>query len=123
MEKGIRFSKFLIFVITAGGLMAGIPAFTQSPCLRFSPKMAPLPEIDLPAFPLLALPGFPLKTENKDFQPSMVSLPAAYNFQKLAFFCKVEVRMEKSARLPVKFRLGSVDYVDRLEQKRVWVKD
>lgn len=38
----------------------------------------------------------------------------------LAFFCLVELHLEKAARLPIKFRLGSVDYVDRLEGKRDW---
>ena len=44
-------------------------------------------------------------------------LPRAYHYGELAFFCKVEVRLEQSARLPVKFRLGNVNYVDRLEGK------
>ncbi|MEL6629694.1 MAG: hypothetical protein AAFQ92_29705, partial [Bacteroidota bacterium] len=38
----------------------------------------------------------------------------------LAFFCRVELHLEKAANIPIKFRLGSVDYVDRLEGKRDW---
>lgn len=45
-------------------------------------------------------------------------LPAAWCYRDLAFFCKLEVKMEKAARFPVKFRLGDVEYVDRLEGKR-----
>lgn len=44
--------------------------------------------------------------------------PAAYAYKDLAFFCKIEVQLEKAVKLPVKFRLGSVDYVDYLEGKR-----
>ncbi|MEN0003669.1 MAG: hypothetical protein AAF798_05985 [Bacteroidota bacterium] len=43
--------------------------------------------------------------------------PNAYSYQDLAFFCKLEVQMEKKARFPIKFRLGEVQYVDKLEGK------
>ena len=43
--------------------------------------------------------------------------PKAYSYDELAFFCKVEVQIEKAARIPFKFRLGDVQYVDYLEQK------
>lgn len=38
--------------------------------------------------------------------------------QHLAFFCRVEAKNDKAAKMPVRFRLGSVDYVDYLEGKR-----
>jgi hypothetical protein len=44
--------------------------------------------------------------------------PKAWCYADLAFFCKLEVKMEKAARFPIKFRLGDVGYVDRLEGKR-----
>jgi len=43
--------------------------------------------------------------------------PKIYAFEELTFFCKIEVELEKAAGIPVKFRLGSVPYVDRLEGK------
>ena len=46
------------------------------------------------------------------------SQPLAYAYKDLAFFCKIEVQLEKSIKMPIKFRLGSVDYVDYLEKKR-----
>ncbi len=49
------------------------------------------------------------------FQTS--TTPKIYAFEELAFFCKIEVELEKAAKIPVKFRLGSVPYVDRLEGK------
>lgn len=45
-------------------------------------------------------------------------IPQAWCYQELAFFCKIEVKMERAARFPIKFRLGDVQYVDWLEQKR-----
>ena len=41
----------------------------------------------------------------------------SYCQDDLAFFCRLEVKMEKKAKLPVKVRLGDVQYVDYLEGK------
>jgi hypothetical protein len=46
------------------------------------------------------------------------TLPVAFRVEDLAFFCRVEVHLEKATRVPIRFRLGSVDYVDYLEGKR-----
>jgi hypothetical protein len=46
-----------------------------------------------------------------------VEVPKAYSFDHLGLFCKWEVKMEKAAGLPVKFRLGEVQYVERMEGK------
>ncbi|MCB0638182.1 MAG: hypothetical protein KDC54_16245 [Lewinella sp.] len=35
----------------------------------------------------------------------------------MAFFCRMEARMEEAAQLPVRFRLGDVQYNDYLEGK------
>lgn len=44
-------------------------------------------------------------------------MPRAYSYEKLGAFCKWEVQLEKAARMPVKFRLGEVQYVERMEGK------
>ena len=44
-------------------------------------------------------------------------MPAAWSYEKLGAFCKWEVQIEKAARMPVKFRLGEVQYVERMEGK------
>lgn len=44
--------------------------------------------------------------------------PQAWHFQDLALFCKLEVKMERAFRLPVRIRVGDVSYVDWLEGKR-----
>ncbi len=42
--------------------------------------------------------------------------PDFYNKQ-LGFFCRQEWKIEKSARIPFRFRLGSIDYVNKMEGK------
>ncbi|MEL6123082.1 MAG: hypothetical protein AAFR14_05130 [Bacteroidota bacterium] len=44
------------------------------------------------------------------FQPSLAPT---------AFFCRLELNLDKSARLPLRFRLGDIDYTDALEGKNV----
>ncbi len=41
----------------------------------------------------------------------------AYSYDKLAFFCKIEVKLEKQTKLPIKVRLGEVNYTEKLEGK------
>jgi hypothetical protein len=45
------------------------------------------------------------------------NLPLAYCAADLAFFCRLEVQMEKATKIPVRFRLGDVQQVDYLEGK------
>jgi hypothetical protein len=49
-------------------------------------------------------------------QTSLVFLPN-WSAENLPFFCKIEHKWAKKARIPLKFRLGSVEYVDWLEGK------
>lgn len=44
-------------------------------------------------------------------------ISADYYSSNLGFFCKKEIQLEKTTKLPFKFRLGSVQQCDRLEGK------
>jgi hypothetical protein len=44
-------------------------------------------------------------------------LPENYQYTRLGFFCKYEWKLEKYSSLPIKFRLGSIDYCNWLEGK------
>lgn len=45
------------------------------------------------------------------------SLPGNFYASQLPFFCTKELHIQKTIGFPVKFRLGSVDYCDKLEGK------
>lgn len=49
--------------------------------------------------------------------PPPLSVVPRWEAGELPFFCKVEHQWGKKMALPVKFRLGSVQYVDALEGK------
>ncbi len=46
------------------------------------------------------------------------AIPADLAYRNLGFFCKLEVDIARGLSLPLKFRLGEVQYVERMEGKK-----
>ena len=55
------------------------------------------------------------KSSSSDF--SIELRKENFNTQALPFFCQKEWQFEKSTHIPLKFRLGSIDYTNMLEGK------
>jgi len=52
--------------------------------------------------------------KNCHFQRGKILLPGVHQ----AFFCRVENKIEKNSNVGFRFRLGSLDYVNMLENKK-----
>lgn len=57
------------------------------------------------------------KTLPMPFNSSSIVFLPRWNAETLPFFCRIEHQWAKQHRIPLKFRLGSVEYVDWLEGK------
>lgn len=69
------------------------------------------------------IPKIEIVTKKADSNTSPTSIPT-WSFSEsnvydehFGFFCKVEVKLDKIAKVPMRFRLGSIDYVNSLEGK------
>ena len=69
------------------------------------------------AFTRSLLTPFFLEENSFESFTKPMAIPSAYKYDELGMFCKWEVQMEKAAKIPVKFRLGEVQYVERMEGK------
>jgi len=98
----------------------GTPAANASVHYQYSPNNKPLKpvhiDLDLPAKQIDTNPDREISApESEQVSFNMVH-PNSY-YEQLGFFCRKEIQLQKVTTVPVKFRLGSYDYVNWLEGK------
>lgn len=94
----------------------------NSPSLTMADRIIPIPQ---PNDPVLSIrQSAPLYTKSVSQIPAspahIIHLPST---SPHAFFCKMELLIEKRSSVPFIFRLGDVDQVNRMEGKiQPWIR-
>lgn len=57
------------------------------------------------------------KADTSVYLPPLSVISSNYYTNNFGFFCKKELLFEKATKIPLRFRLGSLQYNDYLEQK------
>ncbi len=124
MQFKSRYLRRIVSVAT--WILAALPATAQQDLtvrIAGKPLIALDPNQKLASPPLLFsrhLRGFPLNTFIP-ILPARLSGPEAikpvFSPADLAFFCRLEYKMEKALKFPVRIRLGEVQYVEEMEGK------
>jgi hypothetical protein len=57
------------------------------------------------------------KEKNTSLFTQTSTIPSAYSYNDLAIFCKLEVQLEQRTKIPIKFRLGEFNHIEKLEGK------
>jgi hypothetical protein len=104
----------IVTITSAQGLLRYLPVNSATSSPGFQIKADYLPRFHVKPFSPLNFGCFTnAETAAFKIQP----LPVVYTVKDLPMFCKWEVKLEKAATFPVKFRLGEVQYVEHLEGK------
>lgn len=115
MQKTTAIQSFFILLLLC---VAGLCASAQSGSFRTPAGLFTYQATDFLSRCALFQREIPVSCNYLERQAQAPEqLLPGFSLQSMALFCRMEVKMERAATFPVKFRLGTLEYVDRLEQK------
>jgi len=115
MQRKISFIVAFLIVVFSGTVKSQIQTIKFDPTSNpniFSKKISTFNWQK--SFELIKILPY-VKNSLPDF--SIALRKENFNSQALPFFCQKEWQFEKSTHIPLKFRLGSIDYTNMLEGK------
>lgn len=112
-----RFYKFFVVLLL---LIAGKAGAQQVCLLPVQPHKIVSINGKQVAVSLLAQRFYSAMPVSFNNEPVYTYRPIAPDFytKHLAFFCRTELQLEKKINIPVRFRLGSLEYANKLEGKK-----
>jgi hypothetical protein len=120
MDKKAKFCVFLLLISASFALKAQVAVgFTLEKCSKMKPFEKGVFNLPINVVSYKNPPKFLNRTKVlENLTVSTCGVFTKNNYaDSLPFFCKIEHNWGKKLPMPLKFRLGSVEYVDWLEGK------
>lgn len=117
-KQGTSVQRKKTFLVVCFSILTAVLRGQTTPPARVD-KIFP-DHLQLTRRPLTFLSTAPvhLPAQTIPLPPSAIALPGGEDYVRhLGFFCRQELVIQRALRLPVFFRLGSLEYCNRLEGK------